>query len=210
MIKGIIFDLDGVIVSTDQFHFMAWKKMADKEDIYFNQEINHQLRGVSRMDSLEIILKKSSKTYTADEKESLANFKNNYYVKSLEVLTTKDILPGVLEVLDYYKNKGIKLAIGSSSKNARLILDKIGLSNYFDIVIDGNDIINSKPHPEVFEKAGKALGLLPNQCAVVEDAQSGIKAAYDAKMTSVAIGDAVDSPLADYKINQLIDIIKLI
>lgn len=190
MIKGIIFDLDGVIVSTDDLHFMAWKKIASQEGIVFDRTINHQLRGVSRMESLEIILSKSNKKYTMDEKLALAKIKNDYYVRLLDQLSQKDILPGVTHLLDWLKQTQIKTAIGSSSKNAKTILRKIGLYEMFDHITDGNDILHSKPNPEVFLKAAHALGLENSLCAVVEDAEAGIEAAKAAGMYAFGIGPA--------------------
>lgn len=188
--KAFIFDLDGVIVSTDDLHFLAWKHMADLEGIYFDQNINHRLRGVSRLASLEIILEQAKKSYTDVEKQNLCELKNRYYVSLLETLSSKDILPGVLPTLEYLKKKGYLLAIGSSSKNARIILDKIGLTEYFDVISDGNNITKSKPDPEVFLKAMTMLGLTHRDCAVVEDAEAGIDAANHAQMVSIGVGPA--------------------
>lgn len=209
-IKGVIFDLDGVIVSTDELHYNAWKYMADIEGIYFDKTINHRLRGVSRMASLEIILERSKKVYTKSEKIRLATIKNDYYVESLKTITPNDLLPGVLELLTILKDKNIKTAIGSSSKNAKLILKQIGLEQSFDAVADGNDISKSKPDPEVFLIAAEKLHLKPNECMVIEDAVAGIIAANRANMTSVAINDATKSNDANFKINNLLDIAKLI
>jgi len=156
-IKAVIFDLDGVIVSTDEYHFKAWKQLSDEEDIYFDRKINELLRGVSRMESLEIILRKSKKDYTQEEKASLAQRKNQYYRELLENLTPKEILPGVMELKAMPK----KIAIGSSSKNAKFILNKIGLNDYFDAIADGSEIVKSKPDPEVFLLAASKLGILP-------------------------------------------------
>lgn len=190
MKKAIIFDLDGVIVSTDEFHYEAWKKMADEEKIYFDKEINHQLRGVSRMESLLIILRKSDKQYNEEEKCVLAERKNEYYRKSLERLSEKDILPGVTGVLEELKKRGVKTAIGSSSKNTMTILKNIGLLDAFDVIVDGNAIKNSKPDPEVFLKAAEALGFAPEECTVIEDAKAGIDAALAGGMKAVGVGPA--------------------
>ena len=140
MKRAIIFDLDGVIVSTDGFHYKAWKAMADKEGIYFDETINNRLRGVSRMESLAIILEKASKTYTDEEKNAMATAKNEIYRESLSQLTPDDILPGVMDMLTALRAKGLKLAIGSSSRNTPVILNQIGLGDYFDAVADGNQI----------------------------------------------------------------------
>lgn len=206
--KGLIFDLDGVIVATDEYHYLAWKKIADEENIYFDREINNRLRGVSRMDSLEIILEKSNKKYTQEEKISLATKKNEIYKEFLKKeLTPNNILPGVKELMEYCKGKGFKTAIGSSSKNTKLILEKIGLLNSFDAIVDGNDISKSKPDPEVFLLAAKRLNLLPQECYVIEDALSGIEAAKKGGMVAIAIKDAKKSSIADIKVNNLKELI---
>jgi beta-phosphoglucomutase len=198
-----IFDLDGVIVTTDDCHFRAWKKMADEEGIYFDREINERLRGVSRMASLEIILERANKAYTEEEKVELATRKNGYYVEFIQELTPADILPGVIENIDGLKANGIKVAIGSSSKNTPLILKQIGLDNYFDAVSDGNNITKSKPDPEVFVKAADMLGVAYNECMVVEDADAGIQAGKAAGMKTLAVGNAKGG---DYTCNSLADI----
>jgi len=198
MIKGVIFDLDGVIVSTDEMHYQGWKYMADSESIYFDREINERLRGVSRMESLEIILEKASKTYTGAQREALATLKNDFYKELLATkLSPKDILPGVKEVLSGLKAAGIKIAIGSSSKNTPTILKQIGMDKTFDAVSDGNNIKNSKPDPEVFLIAADWLGLKPEDCLVVEDAEAGITAALAADMKTLAVGSAATDKRAD-------------
>ncbi len=188
--KAFIFDLDGVIVSTDKFHYLAWKKMADEEGIYFDEKINDRLRGVSRMASLEIVLERATKTYTDEEKEILANRKNEYYKQSLESLTEADRLPDVTQTLASLRERGYKLAIGSSSKNTPIILRKIGYENYFDAVSDGNNIKRSKPDPEVFLKAAEFLGEEPKNCYVVEDAEAGIDAAVGGGFKAIGVGPA--------------------
>ena len=190
MKRAIIFDLDGVIVSTDGFHYKAWKAMADKEGIYFDETINNRLRGVSRMESLAIILERASKAYTDEEKNAMATAKNEIYRESLSQLTPDDILPGVMDMLTALRAKGLKLAIGSSSKNTPVILKQIGLGDYFDAVADGNQIKNSKPDPEVFLLAAELLGIPPQDCVVVEDAYAGIDAAKAGGMKAVGVGDA--------------------
>lgn len=212
MKEAVIFDLDGVIVSTDEYHYKAWKKLADEENIYFDTQINQNLRGVSRLESLEIILKKSDKTFTTQEKENLAQRKNSYYRELLKNLTPKDILPGVISLLNTLKNGQIKIAIGSSSKNTETILEKVGLDTIFDAIVDGNQIKNSKPDPEVFLLAAKAIDVEPSKCAVVEDADAGIKAALAANMKAVAVGDAQDNINASYRLRDLtkVDINKLL
>lgn len=201
--KAVVFDLDGVIVSTDDYHYRAWKSMADEEGIYFDREINERLRGVSRMESLEIILVKAEKTYTDQEKNQMAEKKNNLYRELLNELTPKDILPGVMKVLEDLKGNNIKIAIGSSSKNTPMILAKIGLNNYFNAVADGNEIKNSKPDPEVFLLAAKKLEVVPENCLVVEDADAGVEAALAGNMKVLAVGYASSNSKADYKFKDL-------
>lgn len=194
-IKAVIFDLDGVIVSTDECHYSAWKKMADEECIYFDREINNRLRGVSRMESLEIVLERAEKVYSETEKIELAERKNNYYKEYIKELTPKDILPGVMENLNELKNNAIKIAIGSSSKNTPVILEQVELANYFDAVSDGNNITNSKPDPEVFLKAAQMLGVNAENCLVVEDADSGIIAGKRAGMKTLSVNGAKGADL---------------
>ena len=202
-IKAAIFDLDGVIVSTDEYHYEAWKKIADEEGIYFDREINERLRGVSRMDSLEIILEKSKTKYSLDEKIELSERKNNLYKELLSNLSSKDILIGVMEVLDTFKKNNIKIAIGSSSRNTEFILNRIGLYNYFDAISDGTQIKNSKPDPEVFLLAAKKLGVNAENCLVFEDADSGVEAAIAGKMKVLAVGSASKNNKANIRMNDL-------
>lgn len=205
MIRGVIFDLDGVIVTTDDCHYRAWKRMADEEGIYFDRSINERLRGVSRMDSLSIILERAGKPYTEAQKEEMAARKNRYYVDLISALTPEDILPGALEVINALKAKGIRVAIGSSSRNTPIILRQIGLSNAFDAVSDGNQITHSKPHPEVFLLAAKLLQLPPAECLVVEDADAGIEAALAGGMKAIGVGSAAKNPRATYRAETLAD-----
>jgi len=203
MIEAVIFDLDGVIVSTDHYHYLAWKRMADEEGIPFDHHVNHRLRGVSRMESLEIILEQSSRSYSESEKVQLAQRKNNYYVESLKTLNAADILPHVNEVLHHLRQRQIRLAIGSSSRNTPLILRQIGLSDFFDAIADGNEITRSKPDPEVFLLAAHKLQVNASRCLVVEDAEAGILAAKRAGMLALAVGDARKTASADYRVDDL-------
>lgn len=190
MIKAVIFDLDGVIVSTDECHYEAWKKMAEEESIYFDKDINNRLRGVSRMESLEIVLERSKKSYSDEEKINLAERKNDYYKELITKLTPNDILPGVIKTLEELKQNSVKIAIGSSSKNTPIILKQIGLDDFFDAVSDGNNIKNSKPDPEVFIKASEMLGLSADKCMIVEDADAGIEAGKRAGMKTLSVNGA--------------------
>lgn len=207
--KAFIFDLDGVLVSTDKYHYQAWKKMADDEGIYFDEKINDRLRGVSRMASLGIVLERAGRQYTEEEKVALANKKNDLYRDLLRNLTPADRLAGVTETLEKLRAEGFLLAVGSSSKNTPTILDKIGYGGYFDAVSDGNNITKSKPDPEVFVKAAEMLKLPAEECFVVEDAKAGIDAAKAGGFVSVGIGDAAHYDKTDYKISTISDILKL-
>lgn len=199
-IKAVIFDLDGVIVTTDECHYLGWQRMADEEGICFDREINNRLRGVSRMESLEIILEKAEKEYTDEEKIAMAERKNGYYREFIKELTPDDILPGVMANLEELKANGVKIAIGSSSKNTPVILKNIGLEGYFDAVSDGNNISNSKPDPEVFLKAAEMLGIEPSDCMIVEDADSGVVAGKRAGMLTLSVNGAAG---ADYSFENL-------
>lgn len=203
MINGVIFDLDGVIVSTDDCHYRAWKQMADEENIPFDRTVNERLRGVSRMDSLAIILEKSDKAYTDEQKQTLATRKNNYYKELIGSLTPADILPGALDTLALLRSRGIKIAIGSSSRNTPLILKQIGLDNAFDAIADGNQITRSKPDPEVFLLAAKLLSLRPAVCLVVEDADAGVEAALAGGMRALGVGSAAANQKATYQAQNL-------
>ena len=209
--KSFIFDLDGVIVFTDNLHYKAWKEMADDMNIYFDEEINNRLRGVSRADSLEIILEKYNGAPLSQEKKSeLMEKKNNTYRKLLETMTPDDVTDEVRNTLAELRRRGCKLAIGSSSKNARFILEKVQLIDAFDEISDGNNITKSKPDPEVFVKAREYLKDVLENCIVVEDAYAGIDAAKAAGMTAVGIGDASAYEKADYKIKSFHDILNII
>ena len=204
--QGIIFDLDGVICSTDEYHYLAWKALADRLGIPFDRERNNLLRGVSRMDSLAIILQKSEKTYTAEEKAAFAEEKNALYREYLKKMGPKDLSASVRETLDALRAKGYRMAIGSSSKNTPFILERIGLSGYFDAVADGNGITHSKPHPEVFLKAAEMLSLAPETCVVVEDAHAGVQAAKAGGFHCAAMGDAREDPKADWHLAEFADL----
>ncbi len=187
-IKAVLFDVDGVLLHSDEEHFQAWKKLADEEGIYFDRQINQRLRGVSRMASLEIILERSAKAYSTTEKEELAERKNNYYKEAIEKLDATALLPGVVNFLDALKARGIKLASASSSKNAPTLLKRTGITDYFDCHVDGTDLTHSKPHPQVFSLAAERLGIPPENCLVLEDAEAGIEAGKAAGMRTMAMG----------------------
>lgn len=208
--KAIIFDLDGVICFTDKYHYQAWKKLADRLGIYFDEEINNRLRGVSRMESLEIILERSDKTYSQEEKDAFAEEKNDVYRELLKQMTTADLSEEVKDTLDQLRAKGLKLAIGSSSKNTRTILGQIGLGSFFDEISDGTNITNSKPDPEVFLKAAQFVGEEPKDCLVIEDAEAGIEAAYRGGFDSAGLGEAQKHAHVTYKLSSFSDLLKIV
>ena len=201
-IKGIIFDLDGVLCSTDSCHYLAWKELADFLDIPFDETVNQRLRGVSRMESLKIILEAADRNFSDQEKIELAERKNERYRNLLLKLTPADVGDDIRETLGELRKKGVLLAVGSSSKNTPLILDQVGLENWFDAVADGNDITRSKPDPEVFLLAAEKLGLPPSECMVVEDADAGIEAAFKGGFIPVGIGPAQNNINAVYHLTR--------
>lgn len=190
MIQAIIFDLDGVIVSTDEFHYRAWQRLADEELIPFDRQINERLRGVSRGQSLEIVLEQAGRRYNDAEKNALAERKNRFYCALIQTLAPQDLLPGVYAVLNALKARNVKIAIASSSKNAGTILERVGLAGGFDAVVTGNDIRETKPNPEIFLKAAHQVGVPPQECLVVEDAAAGVEGALRAGMRVLAVGSA--------------------
>ena len=196
--RAIIFDLDGVICHTDEYHYQAWKSVADSLGIPFDRQINHRLRGVSRMDSLEIILEQYPGTLSQVEKEALADEKNDLYKEYLKQMSPSDLSDEVRTTLDELRARGYKLAIGSSSKNARFILNQLGLGTFFDAVSDGTNITRSKPDPEVFVKAAQMLDVPCAQCLVVEDAVSGAAAGKAGGMKVACVGAAAEEKAGDY------------
>ena len=189
MRKGFIFDLDGVIVDTAKYHFLAWKRLADELGTSFTEADNERLKGVSRMRSLDVLLEIGSLDLDANKKSSLADKKNGWYVEFINKMTAEEILPGAAEFLLESKNNGIKIALGSASKNAMTILNRLSITDSFDSIIDGNKVSNAKPDPEVFLKGAEALGLPPENCVVFEDAEAGVEAAHNANMKCIGIGD---------------------
>ncbi len=210
MIKAIIFDLDGVIVFTDEYHYLAWKALADSLGLPFDRERNNLCRGVSRMESLDIVLGQKKDSYSPTEKQRFAEEKNGLYRQYLQKMTPWDVSADVKNALWRLKQQGYLLAIGSSSKNARLILEQTGILDQFDAVSDGTNISHSKPHPEVFLKAAEMLGLPPENCAIVEDAEAGIQAGLAAGMLTFAIGDAKKCAGAAYRLDTLSQIPELL
>ena len=186
---AFIFDLDGVIVDTAKFHYLAWRKLANDLGFDITEVQNEQLKGISRVKSLEIILEWGDVKLSQDEFMEQMALKNDNYLSYISSMTKKDILPGVSNVIDYISEKHIPFALGSASKNARIILEKTGLNTQFNAVVDGNDVSKAKPNPEVFLVAASKLGVEPENCVVFEDSVAGIQAANSAEMTSVGIGE---------------------
>lgn len=203
MIKGILFDLDGVLLSTEQFHFQAWKALADRLDIPFDQAQGDRCRGVSRMDSLEIVLERSPRSYSPEEKLRLAEEKNNHYRAMLRALTPADLPEETVMVLRTLRERGYRLGLASASKNAPLILEKTGLGLLLDGGADGNNVTRSKPDPEVFLKAAQSLGLEPTDCMGVDDASAGVQAIHAAGMPAAAMGPAAQAGEGDWNLETL-------
>lgn len=208
--KGIIFDLDGVICFTDHYHYLAWKALADSIGVPFDESKNDRLRGVSRMASLEIVLEEyHGPALSQEDKVAMASKKNELYRSYLQTMTPADLSPEVKETLEGLRARGIKLAIGSSSKNAPLILERIGLGGFFDAVSDGNNIQRSKPDPQVFTMAAEMLGLNPKDCMVVEDAEAGIDGAIAGGFDSAALGPAALCGKATYDMKSFRDLLEI-
>lgn len=200
-IKACLFDLDGVIVDTAKYHYLAWKRLANELGFDFTEQHNERLKGVSRMRSLEILLEVGNKSYPLSEMEKMAARKNEWYVEFISKIEPDEILPGAEAFLNELKSKGIKTALGSASKNAPLILERIGLTKIFDAVIDGTKVSKAKPDPEVFLKGAQELGVEPESCIVFEDAQAGIEAAKNGNMLCVGVGSPENLSGYDYLIS---------
>lgn len=194
-LKGLIFDLDGVLTDTAKYHFLAWKKLADELNMSFTEKDNELLKGVSRIESFGIILKINGRSneFSDEEKERMANLKNDYYKEMIEQLTPGDILCGVLPFISAAKQNGLKCAVASISKNAPRVLELLGISDLFDYIADAAAVTKPKPDPEIFLTCAKALGFKPNECIGFEDAQAGIEAIHSAGMLSVGINVSVTS-----------------
>ena len=211
-ISTCIFDLDGVIVDTAKYHYLAWKRLAHELGFEFLEEHNERLKGVSRMTSLDIMLEVGGLTFSQSEKEVMAARKNEWYLEYIYKMTPEEILPGVVDFLVMLRSKGIKISLGSASKNAMLILERVQLQHYFDAVIDGNKALKAKPDPQVFLLAAEELGQNPASCVVFEDAAAGIEAAKAAGMKCIGIGSPDVLGKADKVVpgfvNATIDLIK--
>lgn len=216
-ITGCIFDLDGVIVDTAGYHYQSWKKLATEMGIDFTEEQNEQMKGISRMDSLDVVLSIGGIQKTQAEKIALAKRKNDTYLDLLSDLSIDHMLPGVKDMMDQLKNAGISIALGSASKNARFVINKLAIGHYFEAMVDGNDVINSKPDPEVFIKAAALIDKEPSHVIVFEDSQKGLTASNEGGFISCGVGDdailtnalfVIDS-FAGLKIPALLNLIEL-
>jgi beta-phosphoglucomutase len=196
--KAVIFDLDGVITDTARFHYLAWKLLADSVGAPFDEAFNEHLKGVDRMGSLELILARAPRTFTAQEKLQLADAKNRHYQELVATMTPDDLLPGALRALEEVRAAGLKIGLASVSKNAFTVLDRLGIRGRFDDVVDAATIANSKPHPEIFLTAASHLGVAPADCLGVEDAAAGVASIKDAGMIAVGVGDPQVLARADY------------
>jgi beta-phosphoglucomutase len=216
MIKGCIFDLDGVIVDTAKYHYIAWKALANELGFDFTESDNERLKGVSRMRSLDILLEIGGIELGEDKKHELADRKNKIYLEYIYKMTPNEILPGAETFIKELKSNKIKIALGSASKNATFILDKLHLTPLFDVIVDGNMVANAKPDPEVFVKGADLIGISPNECVVFEDAESGVEAAIIGGMKCIGIGDlsilknahAVIPGLTGFDLNTLVKILE--
>ena len=203
MIRGFLFDLDGVLVDTAQYHFLAWQRMAAELGIHFGEAENEQLKGVSRAESLNRILAWGGKSLSDAEKQHWMTLKNDWYLELVRGMPADDYLPGAHEFLRASRAAGIKVALGSASKNAPLILERLGWLPLFDAMVDGNVVTASKPDPEVFLEGARRLGLKPEECVVFEDSEAGVEAARRGGMKVVGIGHGLDADLLVSGLDQL-------
>jgi beta-phosphoglucomutase len=214
MIRGCIFDLDGVVVDTAKYHYLAWKRLAKEMGFDFTEQDNERLKGVSRMRSLDILLEIGGMTMGQEEKEVMATKKNEWYREYILKMEPGEILPGVQDFFSELKKEGMKIALGSASKNAVTILEQIGLKDTFDAIVDGTKVEKAKPDPEVFLKGAKEIGLMPEECVVFEDAEAGVEAAKSGKMKCVGVGDPeilgkADIVIPGFRNFHLIDLLQL-
>jgi len=205
--KCAIFDLDGVLVDTARYHYLAWKELAEKLGFEFTLEHNEMLKGVSRMTSLDILLEvgKMKDSFSEEEKVKMATGKNNRYVEYISNIDESEILDGVLQLLQELRQQGIKIALGSASKNAQIILKNVGIEEYFDVIVDGNSVSKAKPDPEVFTLGAETLGIPYEGCVVFEDSQAGLEAAKVAGMLAIGVGQKKDLTNADVVYSSLKD-----
>lgn len=205
-LNAFIFDLDGVITDTSEYHYLAWKRLAAEEDIPFTRRDNEQLRGVSRRRSLELLLKQRKGDYSEEELQEMTERKNGYYQQYLNTISSDNLLPGIKSIINDLKNRGLKIAIASSSKNAKIVIKNLKIESLFDTISDGFSVEKTKPAPELFLHTAKNLGIKAEECVVVEDARSGIEAALAAGMVAVGIGPEKRVGKAHYSYDRVADI----
>ncbi len=202
LIKAVIFDLDGVIVDTAHYHYLAWKKLAHEFGFELTPEDNERLKGVSRIRSMEIIMEIGGINLSDEEKNRHANRKNDWFIEYIKGMKPDEVFPGVISLIEDLRERGYVIALASSSKNAPMVLDILGIRNYFDVIVDGTMIVHSKPHPEIFLLAAARLGVDPSECVVFEDAEAGVEAALAAGMKCVGVGSKEQLGKADYVIEK--------
>ncbi len=198
-IRAVILDLDGVITDTAEVHFQAWKRLAEEEGLSFTREDNEQLRGVSRRQSLDLLLGAHRYDYTETECQALMARKNRYYRELLKDITPADFLSGAPQLLEEIRSRGLKMAVGSASKNTRTVLERLGILHHFDVIADGHSVVRGKPAPDLFIYAAEQMGVPPEQCVVIEDAAAGIEAARAAGMVAVGVGPSTRVGKAHYR-----------
>ena len=205
-ITTALFDLDGVVAFTDKYHYLGWKKLCDERGWKFDQNVNHRLRGIARMASLDVILQHNKVSLDNKTKEALADHKNEYYKQMLQQLSTQDLYPGIVEFVQALRKRNVKVGLCSASKNAKFILDRLGITTLFDEVVTGEDIVKAKPDPEIFLTCAKRLGVQPSHCVVFEDAEAGIEAGLSAGMKCIGVGNRDVLPNAPVNITRYEDI----
>ena len=201
--KAVIFDLDGVITDTAHYHYLAWKRLAEAEGVHFDLAFNEQLKGIDRMGSLDLILAASSQVYSSERKQALADLKNRHYQELIADMTSADLLPGAVEALILVREAGLKIGLASVSRNAFTVLDRLGIRERFDYVVDAAHVANSKPHPEIFLTAARELGVAPGDCLGIEDAVAGVASIKSAGMMALGIGQPEVLTQADLVIPSL-------
>lgn len=204
--KAVIFDLDGVITDTAEYHYLAWKSLANELQLPFDKQYNEKLKGVSRMESLELILALGNVSYSEEEKKALAEKKNDLYKEMIKQVTPKDLLPGIETLLTELQEASIKTALASASKNAPFILDRLGVTHYFNHIVDVNLIKKGKPDPEIFLTGAAKLGVLPQNCIGIEDAEAGIESILAAGMYAVGVGTPAQMQKADLIVSSTADL----
>ncbi len=205
-IKGLIFDLDGIITDTAEYHYLGWKQLAEEEGMEFDRDFNEKFRGVSRLECLDLLLEKNNREITFEKRKRMAERKNNYYNEYLKTIDRNNLLDGIFDILQRSKRAGYKMAIASASKNTKTVIEKLDIGDMFNAISDGYSVKKTKPAPDLFLHTAKKLNLKPEECVVFEDAKAGIDAALAANMTAVGIGPESRVGHADYRFDSVKDI----